>query len=305
MQTATARKRKVSSFRKQRRKDLLLAIVLIFPTFYILVKTFVYPIIQSLIWSLFKYHLLDGSQIRFIGLGNYVSILTDSNFWTSLYFTGYFSVISTALELTFGLFSALLLNQMFRGRTFFRVIIIIPWAMITLVNGMLWKWIYQPGYGALTVVLHDLHILGPHQNPLWLASSQSVINSVIVADVWKMTPYMTLLLLAGMQSISSTLYEAATIDGAGFWKKLWYVTIPQLKPMLMIALVLRFIAAFRVYDILTVFTGDPTTSISYLTFTNAFRYFYLGRASAMAWISTIVVLIMIVLYIRMLRKGTN
>lgn len=305
MQTVSTRKKRTTSYNRRRRKDMLLAFLLIFPTFYILIKTFVYPIFQSMIWSLFKYHLLDGSQIRFIGFQNYLNILTDHDFWTSMYFTGYFSVISTAFELTFGLFSALLLNQMFRGRTFFRVLIIIPWAMITLVNGLLWKWIYQPGYGALNVVLHDLHILGPHQNPLWLASSQSVINSVIVADVWKMTPYMTLLLLAGMQSIPSTLYEAATIDGAGFWKKLWYVTIPQLKPMLMIAIVLRFIAAFRVYDILTVFTGDPTTSISYLTFTNAFRYFYLGKASAMAWISTIVVLIMIVLYIRMLKKGTD
>lgn len=175
--------------------------------------------------------------------------------------------------------------------------------MLTLVNGLLWKWIYQPGYGALNVALHKLHLLAADQNPLWLAGGQDIINSVIVADVWKMTPYMTLLLLAGLQTIPSNLYEAAVIDGAGFWKKLFFITIPQLKSMIIIALVLRFIAAFRVYDILTVFTGDPTTSISYLTFNNAFRYFYLGKASAMAWISTLFILILIIFYVRMLKKN--
>lgn len=254
-------------------------------------------------WSFFHYNLLDRSPVTFIGMKNYTDILEDHDFWMSMYYTTYFTVISTAVELVFGLFSALLLNQVFKGRVLFRVIIIIPWAMLTLVNGLLWKWIYQPGYGALNVGLHHLHLLAKGQDPLWLAGAQQVINSVIVADVWKMTPYMTLLLLAGLQAIPTDLYEAAIIDGAGFWKKLFYITIPQLKSMLIIAIVLRIIGAFRVYDILTVFTGDPTTSVSYLTFNYAFRYFYLGKASAMAWISTVFVLIFIVLYIRLLKKN--
>jgi ABC-type sugar transport system permease subunit len=220
-----------------------------------------------------------------------------------MYYTGYFTVISTFLELLFGFFSALLLNKIFRGQRFFRVIILLPWAMLTLVNGLLWKWIYQPGYGAMNVVLEKLHILAPGENLLWLSHSQGIINSVIVADVWKMTPYMTLLLLAGMQTIQPTLYESAMMDGAGFWKKIWYITLPQLKPMLIIAVVIRVIGAFRVYDILTVFTGDPTTSVSYLTFNYAFRYFYLGKASAMAWISTLFILVVIVFYIRALKKN--
>ncbi|HET6872236.1 MAG TPA: sugar ABC transporter permease [Sporolactobacillaceae bacterium] len=303
MTTITSSKRGLRLGRKWKTKDILLAFVLLLPTFYILFRTFVFPIVQSLMWSFFHYNLLDRSPVSFIGLKNYTDILKDHDFWTSIYFTAYFTVISTAVELVFGLFSALLLNQVFKGRVFFRVIIIIPWAMLTLVNGLLWKWIYQPGYGALNVSLHHLHLLANGQDPLWLAGAQQVINSVIVADVWKMTPYMTLLLLAGLQAIPTDLYEAAIIDGAGFWKKLFYITIPQLKSMLIIAIVLRIIGAFRVYDILTVFTGDPTTSVSYLTFNYAFRYFYLGKASAMAWISTIFVLIFIILYIRLLKKN--
>ena len=303
MTTVTSSKRGLGLGRKWKTKDMLLAFVLLIPTFYILFRTFIFPIVQSLMWSFFHYNLLDRSPVTFIGLKNYTDILQDHDFWMSMYYTTYFTVISTAVELTFGLFSALLLNQVFRGRVIFRVIIIIPWAMLTLVNGLLWKWIYQPGYGALNVVLHHLHLLAPGQDPLWLAGGQQVINSVIVADVWKMTPYMTLLLLAGLQAIPTDLYEAAIIDGAGFWKKVFYITIPQLKSMLIIAIVLRIIGAFRVYDILTVFTGDPTTSVSYLTFNYAFRYFYLGKASAMAWISTIFVLIFIVMYIRLLKKN--
>lgn len=303
MTTITSSKKGLGMGRKWKTKDMLLAFVLLIPTFYVLFRTFIFPIVQSLMWSFFHYNLLDRSPVTFIGMKNYTDILEDHDFWMSMYYTTYFTVISTAVELVFGLFSALLLNQVFKGRVLFRVIIIIPWAMLTLVNGLLWKWIYQPGYGALNVGLHHLHLLAKGQDPLWLAGAQQVINSVIVADVWKMTPYMTLLLLAGLQAIPTDLYEAAIIDGAGFWKKLFYITIPQLKSMLIIAIVLRIIGAFRVYDILTVFTGDPTTSVSYLTFNYAFRYFYLGKASAMAWISTVFVLIFIVLYIRLLKKN--
>jgi ABC-type sugar transport system permease subunit len=290
---------------KRSRKDLLFAVILLLPTFYILCKTFIYPIYQSFVWSFFKYNLMDGSSAVFVGVDNFVKLFKDKDFWVSTYFTGYFTVISTAAELILGLFSALLLNQMFKGRTFFRAIIIIPWAMLTLVNGLLWKWVFQSGNGAMTVILHKIHLLSEGSDPLWLASAHNIVNVATLADIWKMTPFMTLLLLAGVQSISPDLYEAAMIDGAGFWKKLMYVTIPQLWPILMIAVVLRTIAAFRVYDILTVFTGDPTTSISYLTFNKAFRYFYLGDASAMAWVSTFIILIFIVLYIRMLKKNSQ
>ncbi len=285
------------------RKDFILAVILLLPTIYVLVRTFIFPIYQSLIWSFFKYNLMDGSEVRFIGLQNYQAVLHLKEFWTSMYNTMYFTVFTVAVELVIGFFSAIMLNQAFRGRIFFRAMIIVPWAMLTLVNGLLWNWIYQPGYGALNQVLHFFRILGPDQNPVWLVNSSRVVTFASIADIWKMTPFMTLLLLAGLQSVPAHLYEAAVIDGAGFWKKIWHITIPQLLPAIIVALVLRILGTFRVYDILTVFTGDPTTSSTYLTYNYAFRYFYLGKASAMAWITTLFMLAMIIIYIRLLKKN--
>ncbi|MCL6625258.1 carbohydrate ABC transporter permease [Alicyclobacillus shizuokensis] len=289
----------------QRHKDVGFALLLILPTVLVLLRIFVYPIYQSAVWSFFHYNLMDGSPVQFIGWQNYKDVLTSVAFWLATQRTVYFTVLTVLFELVLGFFSALLLNQHFRGRTFFRAIIIIPWALLTLVNGLLWDWIYQPGFGLFTVLLHGLHILSPQQNPVWLANSSSIMNFVSVADIWKMTPFMTLILLAGMQAIPEELYEAVAIDGAGFWNKLIHVTIPQLMPSILVAIVLRIMGAFRVYDILTVFTGDPQTSITYLTFNYAFRYFYLGKASAMAWISTIFILILIVIYIRVLKKNLD
>ncbi|MGG4034945.1 sugar ABC transporter permease [Paenibacillus cisolokensis] len=287
------------------RKDLLLAAVLLLPAIYILARTFLYPIFQAWVWSFYKYNLMDGSAIEFVGLRNYNQIFQQSDFWEAMGNTVYFTVFTVGAELVLGFFSALLLNQTFRGRTLFRGMIIIPWAMLTLVNGLLWNWIYQPGYGAMTIILQDFGLLSKDANPVWLASSFQIVTFAAIADIWKMTPYMTLLLLAGLQSVPSSLYEASVIDGAGFWKKLWHITLPQLMPAMMVAVVLRFLGAFRVYDILTVFTNNPTTSVTFLTNNYAFRYFYLGRASAMAWISTLVILILIVIYFRLIKKNAE
>lgn len=287
----------------QKRKDVWFALLLIIPTALVLLRVFIVPIYQSAVWSFYHYNLMDGSTTRFIGLQNYVAALKSAAFWLATKRTFYFALVTVIAELVLGFFIALLINQKFRGRTFFRAIIIIPWAMLTLVNGLLWDWIYQPGFGALTVVLHALHILPKSADPVWLATSNHIMNFVAVADIWKMTPFMTLILLAGLQAIPEELYEAAAIDGAGFWRKLSHVTIPQLMPSIMVAIVLRIMGAFRVYDILTVFTGDPNTSLSYLTFNNAFRYFYFGKASALAWLSTLFILALIVVYIRILKKN--
>ncbi|WP_163945894.1 sugar ABC transporter permease [Paenibacillus sp. SYP-B3998] len=287
------------------RKDTTLAIILLAPTIYILFKVFIVPIFQSTVWSFYKYNLMDGSAIEPVGLRNYAETFQLHDFWVSMGNTAYFTVFSVGFELILGFFSAMVLNHMFKGRIFFRGMIIVPWAMLTLVSGLLWNWIYQPGYGALSVVLHDLHVLAPDSNPLWLSSSLKVVTFAAIADIWKMTPFMTLLLLAAMQSIPASLYEAAVMDGAGFWKKITHITIPQLLPAAIVAVVLRIIGAYRVYDILTVFTGDPKTSISYLTFNYSFRYFYLGKASAMAWVSTLFILILIIIYIMLLKKNQD
>ncbi|GGA13964.1 ABC transporter permease [Paenibacillus marchantiophytorum] len=293
-------KRKTSLNNDQ--KNVLLALLFILPTAYLLMKTFIYPVYQTIVWSFYHYDLMDGSASYYVGFKNYLDVLQSSDFQLAMNRTLIFTLLSVILELIFGFVSALLLNQNFKGRSFFRAVIIIPWALLTLVNGLTWEWILQPGYGGLTVILHQLHLLAPDVNPVWLADSNHLIYFVVIADVWKMTPFITIILLAGLQSISSDLYEASMLDGAGFWSKIRYITVPQLIPSIMMALVLRTMGAFKVYDVLTVFTGDATTSISYLTFNNAFRYFFLGKASAMAWMTAVVILILAIIYIRLLNK---
>lgn len=285
-----------------KQKNVLLALLFILPTAYLLVKTFVFPVYQTIIWSFYHYNLMDGSTTRFVGFKNYLDVLKSADFRLSINRTLIFTVLSVVFELFFGFICALLLNQKFRGRSFFRGIIIIPWALLTLVNGLTWEWIYQPGYGGLTVVLHQLHLLAPGSNPVWLADPKHLVYFVVLADVWKMTPFVTIILLAGLQSISPELYEAASLDGSGFWGKISHVTIPQLMPSILMALVLRTMGSFKVYDVLTVFTGDATTSVSYLTFNNAFRYFFLGKASAMAWITALIILALALIYIRLLNR---
>lgn len=292
---------------KQEKNKWLFAYLLLIPTVIYLLAIFVYPIIQSLVWSFMHYDLLDGSPIRFIGFQNYAQILTDGQFWYSLWNAIWFTLFTCTVETVLGFFCALLLNQTFRGRTFFRASIIIPWAMLTMVNGLLWDTMLQPGAngGAIQIVLHALHLLPHNSNPVWLATVTGTVFWAGIADVWKMTPFMTLLMLAGLQSLSGDLYESAMLDGAGFWKKIWYVTIPQLTPAIIVAVVLRIMGAFRVYDILTEFTGSDTSSVTYLTFNNAFRYFYLGKASAMAWFSTLFIIGLIIYYIRILKRNMD
>ncbi|MFB5188765.1 carbohydrate ABC transporter permease [Alicyclobacillus fastidiosus] len=296
--------RKIS---KLRRGDRLFAYALLIPTVIYLACVFVYPIVQSLFWSFLHYDLLDGSPKHFVGFGNYAQILVSGQFWYSLWNAIWFTLFTCSVELVLGFFCALLLNQTFPGRTFFRASIIIPWALLTMVNGLLWDYMLQPGTngGALQIVLHALHLLPHNSNPVWLATITGTVFWAGIADIWKMTPFMTLLILAGLQSLPGELYEASMLDGAGFWKKVRYVTIPHVMPAVIVAVVLRVMGAFRVYDILTEFTGSDTTSVTYLTFDNAFRYFYLGKASAMAWLSTLFIIALIIYYIRILKKNMD
>lgn len=292
---------------KREKSNWTFAYIVLIPTVLYLAWIFVYPIVQSFVWSFLHYNLLDGTPTRFIGFGNYKEVLTDGQFWYSLWNATWFTIFTCLVELVLGFFSALLLNQNFRGRIFFRASIIVPWSLLTMVNGLLWDYMLQPGVngGAIQMVLHALRILPQNSNPLWLSTITGTVFCAGVADIWKMTPFMTLILLAGLQSISPELYEAAMIDGANFWKKLWYVTIPKLSPAIVVAVVLRVMGAFRVYDILTEFTGSDTTSVTYLTFNNAFRYFYLGKASSMAWISTVILLVPIIYFLRIQKKNTE
>jgi ABC-type sugar transport system permease subunit len=199
---------------------------------------------------------------------------------------------------------AVLLNERFRGNLGARLAMIFPWALLTVSNGVLWAWILNPTYGVANALLVGLGVL---QAPkAWLSDTFWTMHVVILADTWKMVPTMTLLLLAGLQPISHDLYEAAEVDGATRWQKFSRITLPLLRPVMLVAVVLRTIGAFRVFDIIYVLTGnggpaDSTKVIAFYAYDQAFHYLFFGYGAAISWLITACMLVLIVIYMHWLR----
>jgi ABC-type sugar transport system permease subunit len=275
------------------------------PMTIVLVLVIAYPLADSFWLSLHRMNLARPEQgTPFIGLENYLYAFRQPAFWYSIERTIYFTVVSVALELVLGLLFAVVLNEGFRGNLFGRVTMILPWALLTVANGVLWAWILNPNYGALNAVLMGTGIL--HEPKQWLSDTFWTMNVIILADAWKTVPNITLLLLAGMQVISNDFYEAAEVDGATHWQKFTRITLPLLKPVILVAIALRTIGAFRVFDIIYVLTGnggpaDSTKVISFYNYDQAFRFLFFGYGAAISWLITAFMLVLIVIYVRLLR----
>jgi multiple sugar transport system permease protein/N,N'-diacetylchitobiose transport system permease protein len=245
---------------------------------------------------------LPGSY-PFVGVANYTKVFHDPRFYPVLGHTLYFTLVSTALELGLGMGVALLLDAPLRLRWLWRSVAVLPWALPTIVNGALWRWIDNGQYGALNGLLAAVH-LGPHQ---WLGSPFLALNMVIVADVWKNTSIVAFFLLAGLQTISADLYEAARVDGAGAVRRFVSITVPLLLPSIAVVLVLRTIEAFKVFDIIYVMTGggpaSGTQTIAFYTYLQAFSNQLFGYGSSLALLIVLAVLALALAYLRMLRQG--
>jgi ABC-type sugar transport system permease subunit len=311
MATFSARKPTATQLRGFRERELpeaRLALLFIAPTLIIVGIVFVWPVLYSAWLSLNRYNLSFSPIPVFAGLHNYALIFTDALYrtdvWNTTSRTVIFTVISVPIELVLGLYFALLLNEEFRGRNFFRSVMIVPYAMLTISNGLVWQYILDPTYGSLNVLLQRVGLISNYQN--WLGTGTGAMTWVIVADVWKTVPFMTIILLAALQTMPSNMYKAAEVDGAGMFQRFWRITLPMLRPAILVALVLRTLGAFRVYDIIYVLTqggpADSTNVISYYVYEQAFVDFHIGYASAVAYLTTIAMVVIIVLYIRLLRS---
>ncbi|MFI5368308.1 MAG: carbohydrate ABC transporter permease, partial [Spirochaetia bacterium] len=218
----------------------------------------------------------------------------------TLYFTG----VSTAFETFLGLLVALLLNTRFVGVSFLRVLVIVPWAIPGIVNASIWKWIYNPEYGVLNAVLTRLHIISQYR--AWLSDPFLAMNMVIVADVWKMTPFAIIFFLAALQFINKSLYEAATVDGAGVFKRFWHITLPYLVPTLSVVVVMRTVEKFKAFDVFYVMTrGGPsngTKVLVYEAYLKAFANLQYSISSTVSYLIAIIVLIFTVLYIKSMKR---
>jgi multiple sugar transport system permease protein len=290
---------------KQHKKTLTskqkFGLLLIAPSFIIIMGLMIYPLIYSLGISVLNLHILaPWLGTTFVGLKNYISVVTDPNMHSALMHTLLMAAIGIGIGIPISLLFAIILNRKFPLRGLVRGILIIPWVIPGSVQGLLWSRIFDSHYGALNGILVQLGII---QEPItWLLDPTRALFLIAFASLWGAVPMMTLLYLAGLQSIPGDLSDACRVDGANWWGYLRYITIPLLLPITLINLVLRTIDAFTMFDLVYVLTGGgpagATQVTGYYLYEAAFTKMNYGYASALAWLIAITVTLLAVFYSR-------
>lgn len=277
--------------------------LLMLPLLVVMIGVIGWPMIETVRLS-FTDAKLVGTGGNFVGLDNYSKMLSSSNFQRAFWATSWFAVISVTAEMVLGVLTALLLNQQFYGRTVLRALLILPWALPTVVNATLWRLIYNPEYGALNSLLTQLGIIADYQS--WLGEPSTAMTALIIADCWKNFPLVALIALAALQAVPRDIVAASLVDGAGAWNRFRFVILPYLAGPLMVALVLRTIEAFKVFDIIWIMTrGGPansTRTLSILVYQEAFSFQRAGSGASLALIVTLIVTLLAVGYGLLVRK---
>ncbi|MBI9044217.1 MAG: sugar ABC transporter permease [Anaerolineaceae bacterium] len=293
-----------SKFIKERRLGIIMAL----PAVFFIALVMLFPMAQSFWISLHDWEFLQpASEQIFSGFDNYLYILKDSAFQDSFRLTMIFTVSAVVLEMVLALAIALLLNRDFWGRGFVRTLALLPWAVPSVVNGIMWKWMLNPRYGALNGLLAAMGLIDRYI--IWLGDKELAMFMVILADVWKETPFIMLLILAALQTIPKDLYEASKVDGANKLQNLFYITIPLIQPVIFVSIALRTIWALKSFDLIyTLTAGGPsngTTVMGYYTYLKAFISLDFGKGSAVAYIMTLLVLVLVVIYQKLIYKEVN
>jgi len=253
------------------------------PALLVVFAVLIFPIVFSFVVSAFNWPLSAGAgERKFVGLGNYLALSGDPEFWNSLKLQLGFIFIAIPVELLFGFAAALLLNREFFGARIVKSLLLLPVFFLPILSGMTWRFMLQPRYGPLNALLISLGA----PEITWLGHPVTAYMAIIVQDIWRMWPFMFMLLYAGLTAIPQEMIEAADIDGAGFWLKLRSIIVPMLTPTILTAVLLRIIDALRVFSEVYVMTeggpGSSTMLFSLYTHRQAFGYQKVGMASAMA-----------------------
>jgi multiple sugar transport system permease protein len=273
-----------------------LATYMVAPSMALIALVALWPIIYAIWLSLHEYSLVQAGVSRFaepFGLGNYQDALASSEFWRATRITVIFTIASVFLETVLGLAMALIMHSAFRGQGLLRTVVLVPWAVLTVVTAVMWKTIFDPNLGFVNTLLGS--------NTVWLGEEPQALMVMIFADVWKTAPFMALLLLAGLQVIPSEVYEAAKVDGATAWQRFRRITLPLLMPALLVALIFRTLDALRAYDLPKVLTnganGTETLSlIAARTFQENRLY---GEGATLSILTFVIVMLISFTYIRL------
>lgn len=307
-----------------RQQRVIAAYKLLVPMLIMLVFVAAWPLFRSISFSFTDAtsNTIFNGQSNWVGFDNYLErrvrsngevswrgVLVDSDWWNAVWNTIRFSIVSVSLEAFFGLLIALVLNMQFKGRGFVRAAILIPWAIPTVVSARMWGWMLNDQFG---IINHIMMSIGLISEPIaWTASSDTAMLAVLIVDVWKTTPFMALLILAGLQMIPRDMYEAAKIDGVHPIRVFFRITLPLLKPAIMIAIIFRGLDALRIFDLIYLLTpqSDATVTMSVLSYREIQQFGDYGEGSAMSTLLFLIITAFVLLYIKLgkldLAEGKN
>lgn len=262
----------------------------------------VVPLGRALWTSLYR---TRGLRFDFVGLDNYAYLLTNADFWNSLRLSGIFTAACVSLHMILGLAIALMLNRVVFARTLLRVGFLAPWIVAPSIGAVIWVWLLEPQFGVVNYMLSSLGLIGRYQ--AWLGEGDLALWAVIIVDVWRGTPFVMLLILAGLQGIPKDQYEAAAIDGATAWQQFRFITLPNLRYLLIVASTLDIIYTVRHFDVIAVMTGGgpigATEVLPVLIYNTAFTQNNFGRASAIGILLLGIILIFSIFYLRATNPG--
>ena len=289
-----------------RAAEVRLAFLLVAPAAACIALVAFYPLLSDLWLSLHKKNLRFPARGEpFVGMQNYLALVQDDRFWNALRNTAVIAAASVSAELVLGMLAALAIHRSFRGRGMVRAALLVPWAMTTVVTARMWDWIFNANYGAFNALLLNLRVIDAYR--AWTASADSAIWAVIGADLWKTMPFMALLLLAGLQMIPAELYEGAKVDGAGAWLTFWRITLPLLRPAILVALLFRTLDAVRIFDLPFVLTGGgpgyATETLSIYAYRTLFTNLDFGYGATLSFGMFLVVMIVALFYVKVLGSG--
>jgi len=280
--------------------------LLVLPALLMILGLSIFPLIQSLLLSFQRWDL-QSQEHPFVGLQNYRDVLLDARVWGALQNTGIIVVCAIAIEFLLGLGLALLFVGDFTGKRFAMPFLMLPVMVVPIVVGLTWRMLWDNQYGAINQTLS--WFAGRDVNILWLAHRDTALFAMIVTDVWQWTPFMFLVLLAALSSVNPELYEAAALDGAGWWDALRDVSLPGISRVIAVAILFRALDAFKIFDLVYMFTqggpGTSTESMSWYIYQLGFKFFRLGYASAVSFIVVIILTVLATLYVACFVRGSG
>ncbi|MDR2374157.1 MAG: sugar ABC transporter permease [Bifidobacteriaceae bacterium] len=266
------------------------------PSVMVMFAIMIFPLGYAVYYSLFAYKL--GREPTFVGLGNYVNLLTDRGFIGAVRFSIVFTLVTMIAQVVLGMAIALLMENVGRSRKLLSILIYLPYFISATASGIIFRWIFMSDWGLLSQVLSVFHI----SSPSWFDDPNWAQLAVVLVEIWQNTPFAVIIFYAGLQAVSSDQMEAAAIDGAGAWRRLWHVTIPNLRHLIILVITIRYMDAFRIYDRIAVMTGggpgDATESVSLFAYRTAFTNLHLGKGCA----AGVLILIMLAIPVSALLK---